>query len=166
MLVSPRCCSSHLQASLVDGHLVGVGELADQLHLLGPEDFPVLVAELAVIIAPDDGVGLDHVLQHAAVVVHAGDHAGLVAVRHFAELAARMLLEQVEHRLHGLGAVLDDRLEPFLAPPDRRPERHAPGLDLPFGLQLLQRRPQVVAKLWQLDVVGHVQIDGNRSAGA
>src|SRR5439155_2375133 len=42
---------------------------------------------------------------------------------------------------------------------DRRAERDAPNLDLPFILELLQLGKSIVAELRQLDVVGHVQIE-------
>ena len=78
---------------------------------------------------------------------------------HFAELAAGVLLEQIVNGLHGLRVVLHHRAHAFLAPPDRRPERDAPGANFPFVFYFLQLSKQIVAELRQLDVVGHVKID-------
>ena len=81
--------------------------MADEFELFQAEDFPRLIAEFAVIVGADVGVELDLVLENAAVVVNAGQHAGHGALGGFAEFAAGVLLEKVVNGLHGLGVVLE-----------------------------------------------------------
>ena len=126
MLVRPRLLQQPFAGELVGRHAVGVGVSADQLELLQAVDFPRLIAELAVVVGADGGVELDLVLEDRAVVVDAGEDAGVLGAGQLAELAAGVLLEEVEDGLHGLGVVLEHRLEALFAPADGRAERDAP----------------------------------------
>ena len=75
MLVSAGLLQQPFAGQLMHGHAMIGGVMADQFQLFQAVDFPGLVAEFAVIVFADGRVDLDDVLEDAAVVVHAGQHA-------------------------------------------------------------------------------------------